>query len=147
MTLGGGWVRVGEILFATSVLAAMISFHNTCARYGFALGRERVLPGALGQTSPRSGAPVVASLIQSAIGLAVIVIYAIAGWDPILYLFFTIGVTGGFGVLVLIAVTSIAVVAFFAREPSGENAWRRTIAPVLAAILLVVTVVPRRGEL
>jgi amino acid transporter len=140
MSLGGGWVRVGEILFATSVLAAMISFHNTCARYGFALGRERVLPGALGQTSPRSGAPVVASLIQSAIGLAVIVIYAIAGWDPILYLFFTIGVTGGFGVLVLIALTSIAVVAFFAREPSGENVWRRTIAPVLAAILLVVTV-------
>ena len=60
----------------------MISFHNTCARYGFALGRERVLVGALGQTSPRSGAPVVASLIQSAIGLAVIVIYAICGVGP-----------------------------------------------------------------
>ena len=140
MSLGGPWVRIGEVLFATSVLAAMISFHNTCARYGFALGRERVLVGALGQTSPRSGAPIVASLIQSAIGLAVIVIYAIAGWDPVLYLFFTIGVTGGFGVLVLITVTSIAVVAFFAREPSGENAWRRMIAPVLAAILLVITV-------
>ena len=40
----------------------------------------------------------------------------------------------------LIAVTSIAVVAFFAREPSGENAWRRMIAPILAAILLVITV-------
>ena len=130
MSLGEPWVTIGSTLFATSVLAAMISFHNTCARYGFALGRERVLPGALGQTSPRSGAPVVASVIQSLIGLAVILIYAIAGWDPILYLFFTIGVTGGFGVLVLIAVTSIAVVAFFAREPSGENAWRRTIAPV-----------------
>jgi amino acid transporter len=140
MSLGEPWVTIGSTLFATSVLAAMISFHNTCARYGFALGRERVLPGALGQTSPRSGAPVVASLIQSAIGLAVIVIYAVAGWDPILYLFFTIGVTGGFGVLVLIAVTSIAIVAFFAREPSGENVWRRTIAPVLAAILLAVTV-------
>ena len=46
----------------------------------------------------------------------------------------------GSGCLVLITLTSIAVVAFFAREPSGENAWRRTIAPTLAAILLVVTV-------
>jgi amino acid transporter len=139
-TLGEPWVTIGSTLFATSVLAAMISFHNTCARYGFALGRERVLPGALGQTSPRSGAPVVASVIQSLIGLAVILIYAIAGWDPILYLFFTYGVTGGFGVLVLITVTSIAVVAFFTREPTGENAWRRMIAPTLAAILLVITV-------
>jgi amino acid transporter len=140
MSLGEPWVTIGSTLFATSVLAAMISFHNTCARYGFALGRERVLVGALGQTSPRSGAPVMASIIQSVIGLAVIVIYAVAGWDPILYLFFTIGVTGGFGVLVLITITSIAVVAFFAREPSGENVWRRSIAPTLAAILLVVVV-------
>jgi hypothetical protein len=41
----------------------------------------------------------------------------------------------------LITLTSIAVVAFFAREPSGENAWRRMIAPSLAAILLVITVI------
>jgi amino acid transporter len=141
MSLGEPWVTIGSTLFATSVLAAMISFHNTCARYGFALGRERVFASALGRTSARSGAPIVASVIQSAIGLAVIVIYAIAGWDPILYLFFTFGVTGGFGVLVLITLTSIAVVAFFAREPSGENAWRRMIAPTLAAILLVITVI------
>jgi amino acid transporter len=139
MALGEPWVTIGSTLFATSVLAAMISFHNTCARYGFALGRERVFASALGQTSPRSGAPIVASVIQSLIGLAVILIYAIAGWDPVLYLFFTLGVTGGFGVLLLITVTSIAVIAFFAREPSGENAWRRMIAPVIAAILLVIT--------
>jgi amino acid transporter len=99
-TLGEPWVTIGSTLFATSVLAAMISFHNTCARYGFALGRERVFASALGQTSARSGAPVVAS----------------------------------------IAVTSIAVVAFFSRDTHGENAWRRSIAPILAAILLVVTV-------
>jgi amino acid transporter len=139
-TLGEPWVTIGSTLFATSVLAAMISFHNTCARYGFALGRERVFASALGQTSARSGAPVVASIAQSVIGLIVIVLYAIAGWDPVIYLFFTIGITGGFGVLVLITVTSIAVVAFFSRDTHGENAWRRSIAPILAAILLVVTV-------
>jgi amino acid transporter len=140
IALGEPWVTIGSTLFATSVLAAMISFHNTCARYGFALGRERVFASALGQTSPRSGAPVVASVTQSIIGLIVIVLYAVTGWDPVLYLFFTLGVTGGFGVLVLITITSFAVVAFFAREPSGENAWRRSIAPILASILLIVTV-------
>jgi amino acid transporter len=141
MNLGSTWVEIGETLFVTSVLAAMISFHNTCARYGFALGRERVLLGALGQTSARSGAPIVASIIQSAIGLAVILIYAGLGLDPLVQLFFYGGTTGGFGVLVLITLTSIAIVGFFAREPSGENAWRRVIAPVFAAIALVCVVV------
>ncbi|MGH8775961.1 MAG: APC family permease [Jiangellaceae bacterium] len=139
--LGSTWVTIGETLFVTSVLAAMISFHNTCARYGFALGRERVLLGALGQTSPRSGAPVVASIIQSVVGLAVIVIWAVLDLDPLVQLFFYAGTTGGFGVLALIAITAIAVITFFARDPSGENAWRRMIAPVLAAILLVVVVI------
>jgi len=37
----GGWiVDVGHVLLVTSILAAMISFHNTTARYMFALGRE-----------------------------------------------------------------------------------------------------------
>jgi amino acid transporter len=141
IALGEPWVTIGSTLFATSVLAAMISFHNTCARYGFALGREGVFARGLGQTSARSGAPVAASITQSIIGLVVIVIYAIAGWDPVLYLFFTLGVTGGFGVLALLTLTSIAVVAFFSRDDYGENAWRRSLAPILASILLVVTVV------
>ncbi|WP_420810688.1 APC family permease [Jiangella asiatica] len=141
MFLGGTWVDIGETLFVTSVLAAMISFHNTCARYGFALGRERVLPAALGRTSPMSGAPVVASVIQSVIGLAVIVIYALFDLDPLVELFYYAGTTGGFGVLLLVAVTSVGVLSFFNRHPSGEAPWRRVIAPVLATILLVIVVI------
>ena len=137
-TLGSTWVDIGHALFITSVLAAMISFHNTSARYGFALGRERVLPHALGTTSPRSGAPVVASVLQSVFGLAVIVTYAVLGLDPLIELFFYLGTTGGFGVLTLVTLTSLAVIAFFARQPSGENALRRVVAPVLAAALLIV---------
>ena len=63
-------------------------------------------------------------------------VYALAGWNPMTRLFFWLGTTGGFGILILLAVTSVAVVAFFARDPRGENAWRRLIAPALAAVLL-----------
>ena len=69
-------------------------------------------------------------------GLAVIVVYALAGWQPMTQLFFWLGTTGGFGILVLLAVTAVAVIAFFARNPRGENTWRRLIAPALAALLL-----------
>ncbi|TDB70016.1 APC family permease [Micromonospora sp. KC723] len=138
--LGGTVVTIGQALFMTSVLAAMISFHNTTARYAFALGRERVLPAAFGQTSPRTGSPRVASLAQSLLGLVVILLYAVNGWDPILQLFYWAGTGGGFGVLLLTAVTSIAVIAFFARNPATENLWRRAVAPGVAAVALVAVI-------
>lgn len=134
--LGGMAADIGHALFLTSLIAAMISFHNTTARYAFALGREQVLPARLGNTS-RTGAPKVGSLLQSLFGLAVIAVYAAAGWDPLVQLFFWGGTGGGYGVLLLIAVTSIAVIVYFARNASGENPWRRVAAPVLAAGALV----------
>jgi len=134
-------VDIGRALFVTSVLAAMISFHSTTARYVFALGRERVLPEALGRTSPRTGSPMLGSLIQSVIGGAVIVLYAVAGWNPVVQLFFWGGTAGGLGVLLLIATTSIAIIVYFLRHPAEETVWRKLIAPVLAAILLLMVVV------
>jgi len=138
--LGQTVVDIGHALFVTSIVAAMISFHNTTSRYMFALGRERVLPAALGRTSRRSGAPRNASLLQSFIGIAVIVIYAVAGWDPLVQLFFWGGTSGALGVLLLIASTSIAVIVFFAKNPSGESLWHRVIAPALATVALLAIV-------
>lgn len=135
--LGDTVVTIGQVLFLTSVVAAMISFHNTTARYTFALGRERVLPAAFGRTSPSSGAPRMASLAQSALGLFVILLYAVNGWDPIVQLFFWCGTSGSFGVLLLIVTTSIAVIAYFARDGQGESLWRRAVAPGLAAVALL----------
>ncbi|MEV4515602.1 APC family permease [Dactylosporangium sp. NPDC049525] len=135
--LGGAAADIGHALFLTSLIAAMISFHNLIARYTFALGREQVLPGWLGNTS-RSGAPRVGSLLQSVVGLVVIVTYAMAGWNPLVHLFFTAGTGGGFGVLLLVTVTAVAVIVFFARRRALDNVWRRLIAPLLAAAALLV---------
>lgn len=135
--LGDTVVTIGQVLFLTSVVAAMISFHNTTARYAFALGRERVLPAAFGRTSPRSGAPRTASLAQSTLGLVVILLYAVNGWDPIVQLFYWCGTSGGFGVLLLIATTSVAVIAYFARTGVAETLWRRAVAPGLATVALL----------
>ncbi|MDG4826318.1 APC family permease [Asanoa sp. WMMD1127] len=139
--LGDAWVTIGEVLFATSIVAAMISFHNTIARYMFALGRERVLPAALGRTSAGSRAPRNASLVQSVIGLVVIIVYAIGGWEPTVHLFFWAGTSGGLGVLFLITLTALAVLLFFRRDGHGESVWSRLIAPAVALVVLVVVVV------
>lgn len=135
-----GWlIDAGQLLFLTSLFAALLAFHNTVARYGFALGRERVLPARFGRTSRRSGAPKLASLTQSALAVAVLVVFAVAGWQPMTALFFVGGVGGGFGVLVLMALTSVAVVGFFHRQRHlSESAWRTRVAPILAAVVLAV---------
>ena len=135
--LGGTALHLGHALFLTSLIAAMISFHNIIARYAFSLGREGVLPRAFGRTVPGTGAPKNGSLAQSALGLVVIVLYAVQGWDPLVQLFFWGGTGGGMGVLVLITVTSFAVLGYFTRHRSGESAWHRIGAPVIGTVLLV----------
>ncbi|GGQ61893.1 APC family permease [Couchioplanes azureus] len=136
--LGGSALHLGHALFLTSLIAAMISFHNIIARYTFSLGREGVLPRAFGRTVPGTGAPKNGSLAQSALGLVAILGYAIMGWDPLVQLFFWGGTTGGIGVLLLITITSVAVIGYFARHPSGEDGWHRLGAPAIGAVLLVV---------
>ena len=139
--LGDGLLSAtAQFLFLTSLFAAALTFHNVVWRYMYALGRENVLPAALGRTGGNN-IPKTASLVQSATGLAVICAYAAAGWQPMTKLFFWLGTTGGFGILVLLALTAIAVIAFFARDAHGEGAWCRLIAPALAAILLALIVV------
>jgi amino acid transporter len=134
---GGAWAGdVGQVLLVTSIAAAALSYHNTTARYAFALGRERVLPAFFGRTRARSGAPASGSIFQTVIALAVIVLFAIEGWDPLVNLFFWLGTAGGVGVLLLVTATSLSVIFYFARDARGEGSWSRLIAPILATIAL-----------
>jgi amino acid transporter len=140
--LGAFWGDSASLLFCTSLFAALLSFHNSVARYFFALGRERVFPAAFGRVSPRTGAPVVGSLTQSAIALVVVSAFAIAGADPVLKLFTWLTNLGALGVVVLMTVTSFAVVAFFQRRPDPAlGIYRTVIAPIVAAVLMLVIVV------
>jgi amino acid transporter len=131
----GALGQAAQLLFMTSLFAAALSYHNVTWRYMFALSREGVLPTALSRTS-RASIPRAASLIQSASGLAVIVVFAAAGWPAMNGLFFGGGALGGLGVMILLAVTSVAVIRYLARHPGGESTWARMTAPALSALLL-----------
>jgi amino acid transporter len=132
----GSWaLDLGHILFLTSLIAAMIAFHNIIARYTYALGREGVLPKVFGTTV--GGAPQAASLAQSVLALIVIGIYGFAHLDPLVQLFFWGGTTGGVGVLLLITITSASVISYFTRDNHGETSWRRLGAPIISTVLLI----------
>ncbi|MCW2688002.1 MAG: amino acid permease-associated region [Mycobacterium sp.] len=131
------WIDCGHILFCSSLFAALLAFHTTASRYGYALGKERILPKWMGSMSRTTGAPLAGSLTQSALAIVVILTYVIEGWDPMTKLFFWVTVLGGLGVLILMAFASVAVIAYFKRQPARElSAWQRWIAPLLGAVTL-----------
>jgi amino acid transporter len=136
--LPGILVDIGYVLFMTSVFAALLAFHAAVSRYQFALGREGVLPAIWGYTHPRTGAPLAGSITQSLLALVVISAYALAGLEPLLYLFAWLTTIGGLGVLILMWSASAAVIAFFQRHRRGENIWRAYVAPLLAFLLLSI---------
>jgi amino acid transporter len=144
--LGGRLLsQTAQLLFLTSLFAAALAFHNTTWRYMFALGREHVLPPVLGRTGANN-IPRAASLVQSGTALVVIVFYAAVGLDPMSRLFFWLGTTGGLGILLLLALTAVAIVVFFIRGSRGETIWRRLVAPLLAAVLLTGIVILAIGH-
>jgi len=56
------------------------------------------------------------------------------GWEPLTTLFFYGGTLGGFALLTLVALVSLAVIGFFARDARGEGVISRVIAPLIAFV-------------
>ena len=135
LSSSGALAQSAQLLFITSLFAAALAYHNVTWRYMFALSREGVLPAALSRTS-RTSIPRAASLTQSASALAVIAVFAAARWPAMTGLFFGGGAEGGLGVMILLAITSAAVIRYFDIHPGGESTWARMTAPALSALLL-----------
>lgn len=136
--------NLANLLFVTSLLAVLLAFHNAVARYFFALGRSTVLPAFLGKTAS-NGAPRNGSLMQSGLAIVVVVGFAIAGAGhelaelfPVITLFIWLTNTAAFGLVLLLAVTSVAIIAWFFKNPNGRGVWTRIIAPALATIGLTM---------
>ncbi|WP_229073296.1 amino acid permease [Actinoplanes sp. DH11] len=129
-------IDLARVFFATSLFAAMLAFHHTVARYALTVAREGVLPSSLART--RDDVPVTASVAQSGLALGVLLVFALAGWNPTTDLFFFGTVSGGLGVLILMVIASIAVVRYFRRGDHGETRWRRAVAPWIATVFLVI---------
>ncbi|WP_234377077.1 APC family permease [Streptomyces sp. TP-A0356] len=138
--LGGGVTAVMQVLLCTSLFGALLGLHTAANRYLFALGRERVLPAALSRTHRRHGSPHLASLTQIAVTALVCAAFALAGAHPYTNLATTMLGFGTVGIVALQAAVSLSVVVFF-RADSQRHWWRTIVAPLLAAVGLVGTLV------
>ena len=138
--LGEAASSVFGLLVITSIFASLLSGHNASARYLFALGRDRLLPFALGRVHAKHASPYVASLTQTAFTVLVVAVFAVGGLDPYRQLVTIMSGLSTLGIILLQTFASIAIVAFFRRR--GDRRYGRTlVAPVLGCVgMLTATV-------
>ena len=137
--VGSSLTTIMSLLLISSVFAALLAFHNAAARYFYVMGREGLLPAHLGRTHDEHQSPHTGSVLQTGLGIVVLVVFVIAGQDPVLALFVWLTNLATLGVIVLMALVSFAVIAFFRRSPELESsAFNAIIAPLVAGIALAV---------
>ena len=139
--IGYGVDQALSLLIITGSFACGMAFHNTASRYFYSLGRERILPAALGRTHPRWKSPHIASITQSVIAAVIVILFAIfAGTrNPTQQAYVDLyGLMAIMGVIVILAVqalVSVAILRYFLQNHGSEVHWWSTIlAPIISFI-------------
>ncbi|RWZ59375.1 APC family permease [Labedella populi] len=135
---------VGEViinvLLITSMFACVLSFHNVLTRYQHSMANAGVLPARLGDVHAKHLSPHASSLVQTATAAVLIAAFAVLGLDPVLQVFTWFAGVATLAIAVLMAATSVAVIAYFRRNRSADaRMWNTVIAPVLGFVGLVVS--------
>jgi amino acid transporter len=135
------------ILIMTSAFACGMAFHNTAARYMYSLAREGVLPGVLGGTHDTFKSPHVASVAQSLLAALWVSLFAyfLGTNDPnaqaYLGVYTMLAILGTMLLLILQAIVSLAIIAYFRRYPTDEIGNFASIgAPAVALVAQVILV-------
>ncbi|OSC39403.1 APC family permease [Mycobacterium decipiens] len=129
--------EVMQLLLLTSLLACMLCFHNVATRYVFTMGTRALLPKAVGVIHAKHGSPSRASLATTIVTTATVPVVAAAHMDPVSQVYPWFSGAATLGVIVLMALTSLAVAVFFwthrqVREPLAPT----RIVPVIALVCL-----------
>ena len=129
----------------TGSFACGMAFHNTTARYMYSLGREGVLPRALGRTHPKHASPHIASTTQSVIAALILLAFALfaavnpklGAGDSVGYIqvYGLMAVMGVVSILAIQALVSLAIFNYFRTHHKADHHWWTTItAPLMAAV-------------
>ena len=138
----GQWVAsIMSYLIITGSFACGMAFHNTTARYMYSLGREKMLPSALGRTHKRWHSPHIASVTQSVVAAFIIALFAIFTGtnDPTSQAYVQVyGLMALMGVIIILSVqalVSLAILIYYERFHRDEVHWWKTrLAPALAFV-------------
>lgn len=138
----GAWAKEAmSWLILTSSFACGMAFHNTAARYFYSLGREGVLPAALGKTHPKHKSPYVGSFTQSAFAALIVAAFCVfmgtgnAEREAYAGIYGLMALVGTSLIMFAQAVVSLAILLYFRKHHPEEQHWFKTIgAPIFACV-------------
>ena len=138
MYLGKLGADIVTILLVTSVFAANIATHNVTTRYTYSLAVDRIFPARLAAVHRRFVSPHVASIVTSILSVAFLAVLVAMKLEGTAIYAVLVGI-GGYALIMLLLLTSVAVIRYFWVRPElQQSLWRRLIAPVAAALGLLV---------
>ncbi|MFT4190051.1 MAG: APC family permease [Comamonas sp.] len=134
--LGTAFQNIVQVLLATSLFACVLSFHNIVARYQFTLANKGVLPARLGRVHPVHASPSASSLAQTVTAAIIVGLFAAFNVEPLVGVFGSMAGVATVGMVLLMLATSVAVLAFFARNHAVRRTivGRAVVAPLAAII-------------
>lgn len=153
-TFVGAWAEdLYRVLIITGSFACALAFHNTAARYIFALGREAPTARgrrALGATHHRHRSPHVASVVQSAVTLLLILLFfwfqrPSATAPDVAYddVYGLLAILGTMIILICQSLVSLSVISYFhilGHHRETANLFRTLLAPLVGAVGMIYVV-------
>lgn len=137
-------IVLGMVLI--SQFAALLSFHNVLSRYAHSLSVDHALPNWFAAVHPEHKSPYRASGL-----IAVLIISGILGLSltsiPGQVLYAQMSGLGAFGIMVLMALVSIAVLNFFlTQRRESDSVWKTILAPAAASLVLCSLIIFSLGQ-
>lgn len=132
-----------QVLLISSIFACVLSFHNVLARYKYVLSGQGYMPKFLSEVHHQHKSPSNASLVQSATALVLIVICALCKLQPLTQVFGYMAGIATVGIVLLMLLTSLAVVVFFNKNKSlvqGRH-WKTRVLPGVSVLTLSASLI------
>jgi amino acid transporter len=131
-----------QVLILTGAFACAMAFHNVAMRYGYALGREGILPKAMGRTHGTHRSPYIASFVQTGVAIGLVLAWGIGAgfgfgdaFDTAYVRIYTMmAVQGVVWILAIQAVCALAVILWHRRHKHPDSFWVVTVCPIIAIL-------------
>ena len=138
----GEWAEVTvHVLLLTSLFACILSFHNVITRYQHSMASATAMPSRFAAVHGRHRSPHVSSLVQTATAAVLVAVFAACRLDPELQVFAWFSGIATLGIVVLMALTCLAVIVYFRRTRSAVGAWQSLVSPLLGLVGLIAILV------
>ncbi|GAB2873279.1 APC family permease [Streptomyces mayteni] len=127
--------QVIAVLLVTSMFASTLSLQNILSRYTHSLSVDGVLPRRLAAVHPRHGSPYAAAVAVGAVLLVSLFALILSGASE----FDLYGAAAGvafYGMLMLLFLTSVAVLVYFRRDRGDASRWKTLVAPAIATVAI-----------